>query len=191
MAENQLSDADISRGCRQNSPRAWRQLVRGYTPLVYRIALRILKDQSDAEDAAQEVFMTVHRAIESHDPTRPLAPWLARITYNGCLKRLDKTRRRSERQLDIKQKTRNAANQDASPEHQVHQKQMAQHIDHALDRLSAQDRGLIVMRYREGFSDSEISQATRMPVGTVKTRLHRARAKLKKYLFPFFKEISR
>ena len=52
MAENQLSDADISRGCRQNSPRAWRQLVRGYTPLVYRITFRILKDQSAAEDAA-------------------------------------------------------------------------------------------------------------------------------------------
>jgi RNA polymerase sigma-70 factor (ECF subfamily) len=190
MEENQLSDADISRGCRQNNSKAWRQLVQSYTPLVYRIAFRILKDQQAAEDATQEVFMTVHRAIESHDPTRPLAPWLARITYNGSLKRLDKTNRRSERELDIEQKAHNAANHDASPEHHVHQKQMAQHIDHALDRLSAQDRGLIVMRYREGFSDSEISHATRMPVGTVKTRLHRARAKLKKYLFPLIKEIS-
>ena len=190
MAENQLSDADISRGCRQNSPRAWRQLVRGYTPLVYRIAFRILKDQSAAEDAAQEVFITVHRAIERHDPTRPLAPWLARITYNGCLKRLDKTKRQSEMELDNAQNNRNAAYHDGSPEHHVHQKQMAQHIDHAMERLSAQDRGLIVMRYREGFSDSEISQATRMPVGTVKTRLHRARAKLKKRLTPLFKEIA-
>lgn len=134
--------------------------------------------------------MTVHRAINSHDPTRPLAPWLARITYNGCLKRLDKTRRRSVSELDSNDKVHNVADHDLSPEHRVHQKQMVQHIDNALDRLSAQDRGLIVMRYREGFTDSEISQATRMPVGTVKTRLHRARAKLKKYLLPLFKEIS-
>ncbi len=190
MAENQLSDAEISRGCRQNNPWAWLQLVRGYTPLVYRIAFRILKDQSAAEDATQEVFITVHRAIERHDPSRPLAPWLARITYNGCLKRLDKIKRQSEMELDNEQNKRNAAYHDESPEHHVYQKQMAQHIDHAMDRLSAQDRGLIVMRYREGFTDSEISQATRMPVGTVKTRLHRARAKLKKRLSPLFKEIA-
>ena len=190
MAENELSDADISRGCRQNDPTAWRHLVRGYTPLVYRVALRMLKDDQAAEDTTQEVFMTVHRAIESHDPTRPLAPWLARITYNGCLKRLDKTRRRSEWQWKSGEEAHGVADSNPSPEHRVHQKQMAQHIDHAMDRLSAQDRGLIVMRYREGFSDSEISQATRMPVGTVKTRLHRARGKLKQYLAPLFKEVS-
>ena len=190
MAENELSDADISRGCRQNNPMAWRQLVRHFTPLVYRVAFRMLRDEQAAEDATQEVFMTVHRAIENHDPTRPLAPWLSRITYNGCLKRLDKTRRRSERQLESNEKAYAVADHNPSPEVRVHQKQMAQHIDHALDRLSAQDRGLIVMRYREGFSDSEISQATRMPVGTVKTRLHRARGKLKKYLTPLFKEVS-
>jgi RNA polymerase sigma-70 factor (ECF subfamily) len=190
MAENELSDADISRGCRQNDPKAWRHLVQSYTPLVYRVAFRMLKEVQAAEDATQEVFMTVHRAIESHDPTRPLGPWLARITYNGCLKRLDKIRRRPERQLENDEKTYAMADHNPSPELYVHEKQMAQHIDHALDRLSAQDRGLIVLRYREGFSDSEISQATRMPVGTVKTRLHRARGKLKKYLAPFFNEVS-
>lgn len=190
MTENDLSDADISRGCRQNDPRAWRHLVRSHTPLVYRVAFRMLKDAQAAEDAAQEVFMTVHRAIESHDPTRPLAPWLARITYNNCLKRLDKRRRLYERQLAVDEGSYAAADHNPSPELRVHQKQMAQHIDHALDRLSAQDRGLIVLRYREGFSDSEISLATRMPVGTVKSRLHRARGKLKQYLAPLFKEVS-
>lgn len=190
MAENVLSDADISRGCRQKDPRAWRHLVRNYTPLVYRVAFRMLKDVQAAEDATQEVFMTVYSAIESHDPTRPLAPWLARITYNGCLKRLDKTKRRPERQLGTSENADEVADRNPSPEVRVHQKQMTQHIDHALDRLAIQDRGLIVMRYREGFTDSEISQATRMPVGTVKTRLHRARGKLKKYLAPLFKEVS-
>lgn len=190
MAEKELSDADISRGCRQNDPTAWRHLVRQFTPLVYRVAIRMLRDRQAAEDATQEVFMTVHRAIESHDPTRPLAPWLARITYNGCLKRLDKTKRRSQRELTNEEKARLVADPNPSPELRVHQHQMSLHIDNALDRLSARDRGLIVMRYREGFSDSEISQATRMPVGTVKTRLHRARGKLKQYLAPLFKEVS-
>lgn len=190
MAENELSDAEISRGCRQDDPEAWRHLVRQFTPLIYRVAIRMLKDQQAAEDTTQEVFMSVHRAIESHNPTRPLAPWLARITYNSCLKRLDKTKRQSAWESAGEEKTHLVADPLPSPEFRAHQHQVSQHIDNALDRLSAQDRGLIVMRYREGFSDSEISQATRMPVGTVKTRLHRARGKLKQYLAPLFKEVS-
>ncbi len=190
MTENELSDADISRGCRQNDPTAWRHLVRSYTPLVYRVALRMLKEIQNAEDATQEVFMSVQRAIENHDPTRPLAPWLARITYNTCLKRLEKTQHRFEKRLESDEIAHRVADHNPSPELYVHQKQMAQQIDHALDRLSAQDRGLIVLRYREGFTDSEISQATQMPVGTVKTRLYRARLKLKKYLVPLFREVS-
>jgi RNA polymerase sigma-70 factor, ECF subfamily len=189
MADHELKDADISRGCRQNDPRAWHCLVRSYTPLVYRMALRMLKDRQAAEDAAQEVFILVHRAIASHDPTRPLAPWLARITYNECLKRLAKTRRSAEKELIIEQNDFADPDNAMSPESRVNRRQISQRIDHALDRLAAQDRAMILMRYREGFSDSEISHATRMPVGTVKTRLHRARGKLRKYLAPFFKEV--
>ena len=189
MADHELRDADISRGCRQNDPRAWRHLVRRYTPLVYRMALRMLKDPQAAEDAAQEVFILVHRAIDSHDPTRPLAPWLARITYNECLKRLAKIRRVADREWMTDEIDFPDPNDATSPENRVNQQQISRKVDHALDRLSAQDRAMIVMRYREGFSDSEISEATRMPVGTVKTRLHRARNTLREVLAPFFKEV--
>ncbi len=189
MAEHGLKDADISRGCRQNDPKAWRHLVRGYTPLVYRLALRMLKEEQAAEDITQEVFMTVHRAITQHDPTRPLAPWLARITYNNCLKRMAKTQRINKKELAMEGEPTDPRD-DASPESLVNQGQVSRQIESALDRLSAQDRGLIVMRYREGFTDSEIAEATHMPVGTVKTRLHRARNRLKKYLTPFFKGVS-
>ena len=182
-------DADISRGCRQNRPEAWRQLVRKYTPLVYRVAYRMLKDKTAAEDAAQEVFMAVHRSITQHDPTRPLGPWLARITYNACLKRLAKIRRIAERELPEDWESSNHINLGRSPEEMVGKRQVSETVDTALDRLSAQDRGMIVMRYREGFTDTEIAQAVSMPVGTVKTRLYRARARLKRYLAPLFREV--
>jgi RNA polymerase sigma-70 factor (ECF subfamily) len=188
MAEHALKDADISRGCRQNNPNAWHQLVKRYTPLVYRLALRMLRTQPAAEDATQEVFMLVHGAITRHDPTRPLAPWLAKITYNQCLKRLAKIKRRADVEVEIDENAILVESDEMSPETSVSHRQMAQRIDDALDRLCAQDRAMIIMRYREGFSDSEIAQCTGMPVGTVKTRLHRARNKLKKFLAPFFKE---
>jgi RNA polymerase sigma-70 factor (ECF subfamily) len=189
MAAIDPKDADISRGCRQNRPEAWRQLVVKHTPLVYRVAYRILKDKPAAEDAAQEVFMAVHRSITQHDPTRPLGPWLARITYNECLKRLAKSKRIAAREVPDEAVSSNHRDLGISPEEMVGQQQVSETVDAALDRLSAQDRGMIVMRYREGFTDTEIAQAVSMPVGTVKTRLHRARARLKRYLAPLFREV--
>ena len=182
-------DADISRGCRQNRPEAWRQLVGKYTPLVYRVAFRMLKDRPSAEDAAQEVFMAVHRSITQHDPTRPLGPWLARITYNECLKRMAKSQRIAQKEVTEDAQSSNHKDPGSSPEEMVGQRQVSETVDVALDRLTAQDRGMIVMRYREGFTDTEIAQAVSMPVGTVKTRLYRARARLKQYLAPLFREV--
>ena len=185
-----ITDADISRGCRQNSPEAWRYLVRNYTPLVYRISLRMLKDRQEAEDASQEVFMNVSRYISSHDPTRPLAPWLARITYNSCLKRLSRIRLTTEREQELFENRLGDENDPVTPEDQVKNMQASEKVIMALDQLSAQDRALVIMRYREGFSDSEISESTNMPVGTVKTRLFRARGRLKKLLAPLMNEGS-
>lgn len=134
--------------------------------------------------------MTVHRFITQHDPTRPLGPWLARITYNECLKRLAKSRRIAEMEVQAGGVSTDHRDLGCSPEQMVAQRQVSEIVDAALDRLCAQDRGMIVMRYREGFTDTEIAEAVSMPVGTVKTRLFRARAKLKQYLAPFFKEVA-
>ena len=190
MVEHKLNDGDISRGCRQNDPNAWRYLVRFYSPLVYRIAARMLRSQQDAEDASQEVFMRVHRSINSHDPTRPLAPWLTKITYNICLKRISRRSQRTEKEVELFEDYRPEEDNSKTPELQMTGKQMTMHVLGALDRLSAQDRALVAMRYSEGFTDSEIAESTSMPVGTIKTRLHRARGKLRKILAPYMREVS-
>jgi RNA polymerase sigma-70 factor (ECF subfamily) len=190
MGEHQRSDGGISRGCRQNDPDAWRYLIRHYARLVYRIAFRMLGNQQEAEDASQEVFLRVHRSIGSHDPTRPLAPWLAKITYNVCLKRIAKSRRAAmKRAANLGEDLPEERNV-GTPEDLLGKKQTAERVLRALDRLSAQDRALVAMRYSEGFTDSEIAQSTDMPVGTVKTRLCRARARLRKWLAPYIREAA-
>jgi RNA polymerase sigma-70 factor (ECF subfamily) len=190
MGGNQPRDGDISRGCRQNDSNAWRHLIRAYTGLVYRIAMRMLRNQQDAEDASQEVFMRVHRSIHSHDPTRPLAPWLSRITYNVCLKRISQKNKVETKTLALREGDFPGKENENTPERQLTRKQTTNQILNALDRLSAQDRALVAMRYSEGFTDSEIADSTDMPVGTVKTRLHRARGKLRKILAPIIREAS-
>lgn len=190
MVDQTLNDGEISRGCRQNNPNAWRYLVRAYTPLVYRVAIRMLRDNEDAEDASQEVFMRVHRSIHSHDPTRSLAPWLTKITYNVCLKRISRRSLTTDKEVELYEDDMPEGNRGNSPETHLTGKQMTTHVLRALDRLSAQDRALVAMRYTEGFTDSEIAESTDMPVGTVKTKLHRARARLRELLAPFIQEVT-
>ena len=190
MVEHKLNDGEISRGCRQNDPNVWRYLVRSYTPLVYRVAMRMCRNKQDAEDATQEVFMRVHRSINSHDPTRPLAPWLTKITYNVCLKQISKRSRITEKEVELYEDDVPEEENRNTPQSHFAGKQMTTHVLRALDRLSAQDRALVALRYSEGFTDSEIAESTNMPIGTVKTRLHRSRNKLRKILAPFFREVS-
>ena len=183
------TDAQLARACRQGSAAAWRQLVRRQTPLAYRLAYRILGNGSDAQDACQEAFMRVHRSFGSYDPTRPLAPWVARITYHVCLRRLQ---RRGVAVDDAEPQALEAVRDERGPDPEASatQAQAVELLESALAELSAQDRGLLTLRYREGLSDSEVADASGMPINTVKTRIFRARGRLRALLAPLLKEDS-
>lgn len=177
----EADDAELARKSRDGDPRAWRELVRRYTPLVYRLALRMLRSPSDAEDAAQKTFLRVHRSFHTYDSDRPLAAWISRIAYHVALRRLAD---RSDRALAGVEPDELGDDGVAGPDHGAEAREAETLIDEALERLSAQDRALVTLRYREGLSDAELAEATGMPVGTVKTRLFRARAVLRRLLAP-------
>ena len=187
MAYDGLSDAELARKCRQDSAEAWRELVRRVSPLVYRLSLRMLRSTDEAEDACQEVFLRIHRSFDTYDATRPLAPWVGRITYNVCLRRLTKVSRKKSLATDPEEIARVSDEGNPGPEVQAAGKEAHELLEEALLKLSAQDQALVDLRYREGLSDAEVAEATGMPVGTVKTRLHRARGKLRKLLSRVFK----
>ena len=184
MAKVAERDSDLARRCRQGDTAAWRRLVRRFTPLVYRVALRMLRNQPAAEDASQEVFIRVHRSFHGFDPTRPLAPWISRIAYNVCLRQIQKTGRRGETLTDPVQMPQPEGAGRGGPEERAATREASGLLLRAVDRLPAQDRALLTLRYREGLSDAEVAEATGMPVGTVKTRIFRARARLKQDLAP-------
>jgi len=178
------SEADLARRCRRGDPLAWRELVRRFTPLVYRLAYGMLRSESEAEDATQEVFLRMHRSFESFDSTRPMAPWVARTAYHACLRRLEPALRRAttstepEELLAIEDPAR------PNPEQETERNEALALLARALAELPAQDRALLDLRYREGLSDAEVAEATGMPVNTVKTRIFRARARLRGWLAP-------
>ncbi|HSN91774.1 MAG TPA: sigma-70 family RNA polymerase sigma factor [Anaeromyxobacteraceae bacterium] len=183
MALESSSEADLARRCRRGDADAWRELVRRFTPLVYRLSFRMLRDGAEAEDASQEVFLRMHRSFDGYDPTRPLAPWVSRTTYHACLRRLESAARRregAEREASLAASDPVAQ----SPEQSAAEGEAVAMLARAVEDLPAQDRALLDLRYREGLSDAEVSEATGMPVGTVKTRLFRSRARLRAWLGP-------
>ncbi len=162
--------------------------MRSLTPMVYRLSVRMLGPGPEAEDACQEVFMRMHRSVASFDPTRPIEPWVARITYNTCLGRLGRVARRPDRATEPETLEQTARAIGLGPEATTLARESDQLVLAALERLSAQDRFLVELRYREDLTHPEIAESTGMPVGTIKTRLHRSRALLRKVLTPLFRE---
>lgn len=162
--------------------------MRRFTPLVYRLSVRMLRDGAEAEDVSQEVFLRMYRSFGTYDATRPLAPWVSRTTYNACLRRLQTSARRAgqlEREPSLAIEADPAA---PSPEQSAAAGEAAALLARAVGELPAQDRALLDLRYREGLSDADVSEATGMPVNTVKTRIFRARAKLRAWLGPHLSE---
>lgn len=178
------SEAELARRCRQGDAFAWRELVRRFTPLVYRLAFRMLGRQAEAEDAAQETFLRMHRLFEGFDATRPMAPWVGRITYNVCLRRLERLQRAPEGQGRPEELLGVEDVGQAGPERAAAEQEAHRLLAKALGELPAQDRALLDLRYREGLSDAEVAEATGMPVNTVKTRIFRARGRLREWLVP-------
>jgi RNA polymerase sigma-70 factor (ECF subfamily) len=187
MPVESLSDAELARRCRRGDPAAWRALVERFTPLVYRLAVRMLKDRAEAEDVSQEVFLRMHRSFDRYDPTRPLAPWVSRTAYHACLRRLEAAPRRGAAGSDGAALAEVPDDGGRSPEEQAATGEASAMLLRALAELPAQDRALLDLRYREGFSDAELAEATGMPVNTVKTRIFRARARLRGWLAPLLR----
>lgn len=183
-------DGDLSRRCRNGDPEGWRQLIVEFTPLVYRLCVRMLGNSQDAQDMTQEVFVKIHSSFGSFDSTRLLKPWISKITYNTCLRRLGKESRNlampseTEGNLDLIQDVSNP-----NPERVASQQEAENHLRNAVSNLASKDQALLTLRYREGLSDAEVAEATGMPVNTVKTRIFRARKWLRAKLTPILKEV--
>src|SRR5512140_3416663 len=146
MALESLSAAELARRCRRGDPDAWRALVERFSPLVYRLGVRMLRDGAEAEDVSQEVFLRMHRSFDSYDPTRPLAPWVSRTTYHACLRRLQTAARRPgplDREASLADEVDPGAR---SPEQSAEASEAVALLARAVEGLPAQDRALLDLR---------------------------------------------
>jgi RNA polymerase sigma-70 factor (ECF subfamily) len=163
------------------APPTWEQIVTEHSPRVYRLAYRLTGNKADAEDLTQETFVRVFRSLGSYRPGN-FDGWLHRITTNLFL---DQARRRSRIRMDpIGEATERlpAAHDVDEPERGFEHAHLDVDVQAALDALPPQYRAAVVLCDIEGLSYEEIAATLDIKMGTVRSRIHRARAMLREQL---------
>jgi len=167
---------------RRGDPRAFEELVIAYQHRVFGVALRMLRNRSEAEEIAQEVFLRVHGAVEDFRGEAKLSTWLYAITSRLCLNRLAAGERRVAREG---QETLERLTADVDPAAQLERGELEAALQRAITELPEERRIVVVLRDLEGLPYEEIAEALDLPVNTVRSRLHRARLDLKAKLERF------
>ncbi|MEX2599320.1 MAG: RNA polymerase sigma factor [Dehalococcoidia bacterium] len=148
-----------------------------------RTAFLVIHDRTLAEDIVQDAFLRVYERIRQFDGTRPFRPWLMRIVVNDAVKVA--TRRRRDLSLDYRPAPDGDPLADLledgrpGPADVAEQEELNRMVASALERLTPQQRAVVVLRYYLGLTDAEAAQDLRVARGTVKRRLHEAKNRLR------------
>ena len=185
MTAELANEAEVAKRAVLGDRAAFAALVKRHQGTVYRIALRILRDEGDANDAAQEAFLKAFRNLSSFDSTRPFAPWLYRIARNHSLdvarhkgaspEELERADR-DEEDEGVGAVGRDVADADAGDAlSMLEGAEAKRRIGDALGKLDAKYREVVELYHFEGLTYDEIATMLNVPIGTVMTRLFRER----------------
>ena len=181
-------DAALVRESLDGSAEASEALVRRFERPVFNLIARLVRDHATAEDLTQDTFLKVFRALASYDARFRLSSWIFRIAHNTAIDFL-----RQRRLLTVspppdpdgedRDVVESLPDLDApTPEQTVLRHEQVAAVDRAMDALRPEYRAVIVLRYHEGLEYQEIADVLDVPLGTVKTYLHRARRELARRL---------
>jgi RNA polymerase sigma-70 factor (ECF subfamily) len=169
---------------------AFAALVAEHQRYVYNLALRVIKNEDEALDLAQETFVRAWTALPNFRGQSQFRTWLYRIVTNLCYNRLPNLRRSlSELGDDVIAGIRETENSFDNPAHGVEIRELRSYLHQAIDHLDENYRLLITLRYQSELSYEEIATMLNLPLGTVKTGLFRAKEQLRRAL-EMYKEPS-
>jgi RNA polymerase sigma factor (sigma-70 family) len=170
------TDQEAVQRCLAGDAEAFSTLVERYGGRVYNIALRITNDSDAAADCAQEAFIRAYRALHQYDPALPFGPWLYRIATNASLNHVQ---RWHAHETPVEEFPDSAEPDEAGPESTTLRKEELSEVMAAMAELPAHYRAALTLRHLQQLSYQEVADSLGIPLGTVKTHLHRARAALK------------
>ncbi len=188
-----FDERDLIRLCQKGDVQAFRHLVEHYEDRIYGLACSILGDPEAARDAAQEAFVRVYKALGNFEGRSSFYTYLYRITTNVCLTFAQREQRRPDRvsiegMQEVNEMTLDRFLGTDEPQNDIERIGLREEIQKVLDYLSPEHRAVVVLKDIEELSQEEIADVLDISVGTVKSRLSRARARLRDLLLPLYRE---
>ncbi len=185
------SDERLVEKCQKGEKKAFEYLMQKYQRRIYHLIYRMTQDPDMVEPLAQEIFLKAYRSISKFKGKSQFYTWIYRIAVNTCLSHL-KRDVPEDCYEDLQGIRPGSIHVDAqppqqeNPEEQVIRKELLQHIKASVRKLPEELQTTIVLREYMGMNYEEISEILEIPLGTVRSRIFRARAQLREVLAPLF-----
>jgi RNA polymerase sigma-70 factor (ECF subfamily) len=185
------TDHDLIALARTGSEKAYRELLDRYQRPVFSLVYRMVRDRELAEDLAQETFVKVFNHLDRFNPKYKFSSWIFKIASNLAIDTLRKREpitvsldgsRNAETPDEVEATRITVESKDENPEEFLEAKELGQEIERAIGLLRPDYRTAILLRHVEGRAYEEIAEVMGVPLGTVKTFIHRARSELREHL---------
>ncbi len=178
-----MEERELILRCQQGDEAAFETLIRLHEKKVYTLCRRMCRSEDDALEAAQDTFLAVWRGIGSFRADAAFSTWLYRLATNACLDLLRREKRRGDlASLDDEEALTEPADPAPLPEEALERAETQRMVREALLTLPDDYREILLLRETEQLSYAEITEVTGLELGTVKSRINRARQALKNYL---------
>ena len=185
MALETISDAVCVRRLQRGDIDAFEILVRRHEKAIFNLAYRMLGDYDDAAEISQEVFLSAYRAIGQFRGEANFSTWLYRIALNHAITRRKSMNSRQKRLVPL-DGSEIIDEAQVGPSETLEKKERRERVQSALNELEPEDASVILLRDLQDISYEDVARMLEIPVGTVKSRLHRARQALKARLAAYF-----
>jgi RNA polymerase sigma-70 factor, ECF subfamily len=177
-----VHERELVARCRREEPGAFEELVDHFKHLVFALIARTIADRSRAEDVAQEVFLRVHRGLPYFRGEARLSTWIYRIVVNVCSQERTVDHARGAAANVSLDDPDSRVRAPSTVDRRFTDLELRDRLEKAIQQLPSQYRILIAGHYLQGLQYEDLADAMNLPLGTVKTQLHRAKRRLRELL---------
>jgi RNA polymerase sigma-70 factor, ECF subfamily len=176
--------AELAQAFQQGDAQAFNKLVNLYQEKIFNLAYRYVKDQEEAKDLTQDIFVSIYRSLPTLKEPSKFSSWLYQIAINHCRNRYRRLQRRGffdKQSIDDEESSLQLSSGE-SLEKNIEQQETTDILMAELAKMSETEKEILILRDLQGLSYDEISASLDIPLGTVKSKLNRARLALKNRL---------